>query len=332
MTRNGILGVFLTVAAAAAPMAAQAALSRVTIGTNPAGTMYNTLGGGFAKVLQEKLNIQATARPYTGSSVYIPMLQRGEIELGINSSLDSTIAFRGTAPYPAAMTNLRGIASIWPLPYGYIAKASSDIRTIEDFKGKRVVTAFKGNVSLQGLNVAILATAGLTMADITPIEAAGLPEGVRALAEGRTDATSVALGTGTIKEAHATIPGGIRVIGLGRNEAALSEKMPGSWPGETKASPENVGVEKDTRIPYFGTYLNGSARMPADDVYTILKTLHQSWASLQQDYPALRRTQASELAPADNPHPYHDGAVRYYKEIGVWTAANEAQQQKLLGK
>ncbi len=32
------------------------------------------------------------------------------------------------------------------------------------------------------------------------------------------------------------------------------------------------------------------------------------------------------------PVPYHSGAVKYYKEIGIWTDAAEKQQQSLLAK
>ena len=36
------------------------------------------------------------------------------------------------------------------------------------------------------------------------------------------------------------------------------------------------------------------------------------------------------LAPVDSPIPYHAGAVRYFKEVGLWTDAHEQNQAALL--
>ena len=79
----GCLGLTLT--------AARAQLSRISIGSNPAGTNFHLVAGGLAKLFQEQLDIPSIVRPYSGSSVYLPMLQRGEIALGINSSVEAPI-------------------------------------------------------------------------------------------------------------------------------------------------------------------------------------------------------------------------------------------------
>ncbi len=69
--------------------------------------------------------------------------------------------------------------------------------------------------------------------------------------------------------------------------------------------------------------------MSDDDAYAIAKALHQNWKALQKAYGPLRGVPQSKIAPASNPHPYHPGAVRYYKEAGLWSAANAKQQAKV---
>lgn len=310
--------------------AAEAKLNRITVGTNPAGTMYNTLGGGFAKLLQEKHGIPGTARPFSGSSIYLPMLQRGEITLGMNSSNDSSLAFGGIEPYRARLSNLRAIMAVWPLPYQYWAKASSGIRRIEDLKGKRVVVTYRANASLARLNRAILATGGLTEKDVTPVTVAGIPQSLRAVVEGRAVAAAIALAIAPIRRTHAAVQGGVRILEMGKDEAALGKIMPGSWVTTSNPRKGNVGVEKPIRIAMFHTYLNTGKHLTEADAYMIVKTIHQNWKSLQQDYPVLRRTPAAKVAPSDNPHPYHRGAVKYYKEAGLWTDAHEQNQKRLM--
>src|SRR5690606_36585386 len=107
------------------PGAASAALRRVTIGANPAGTNFNVIAGGFAQLIQRRLGIPSIVRPYAGSSAYVPLLHRGEITLGINAGIDSYLAFRGEEPYGAPMTRIRALMAVYPLGYAYWVKASS---------------------------------------------------------------------------------------------------------------------------------------------------------------------------------------------------------------
>ena len=64
----------IRVAAAAATVAtfslagSAQAQGRITIGTNPQGTLYYTIGSGIAAALQESMQRQVTVQPFTGSS------------------------------------------------------------------------------------------------------------------------------------------------------------------------------------------------------------------------------------------------------------------------
>ena len=69
--------------------------------------------------------------------------------------------------------------------------------------------------------------------------------------------------------------------------------------------------------------------MSDEDAYLLAKTVHENWAAMQKDYAPLRGVKAEWLAPADNPMPYHPGAVRYYKEAGLWTEANDKRRSML---
>ena len=75
--------------------AAEAKIKRITIGSNPSGSVYFLLASGFSKLLQEKLGIRANAQPHAGSSVYVPLMDAGEITLGMNNSMDSGAAYSG---------------------------------------------------------------------------------------------------------------------------------------------------------------------------------------------------------------------------------------------
>lgn len=318
------------VAATAAP--ADAKLRRITIGSNPAGSVYFLLAGGFAKMLQKELKIRSTAQPHAGSSVYLPLMDNGEIVLGLNSSLDSGMAFNGKPPFKERHLGVKSLARIWILPYGYMTKESSGIKTIADLKGKRVVIDYRTNVSLGQLNRTILATAGLTENDVTAVVSGGVVAGINMVVEGRADAVTVATGMPAMRKAHATVPGGLRMVAL--PESATDEQMAEGMPGSRTfiAEPnKRLGfIRGVTKIAAFDSFLNAGTTVTDEDAYMITKAMHENWKRLQKDYAPLRGTPQTGLAPATNPMPYHPGAIKYWKDVGMWTAANQNQQDSLL--
>lgn len=321
----------LTVAVLSAPLTAHAQMKRLTIGTNPSGSTYFLLGSGFAKLFQEKLGIRSTAQPHSGSSVYLPLMNAGEITLGLNSSLDSGLAFNGKPPYREAINKVRAIARIWVLPYGYAVRASSGLKSVADLKGKRVIVKVTTNVSLGQLNRTILATAGLKESDVRAVASGGVVKGLNMVVEGRADAAPVALAMPAMRKAHASVPGGLRIIALGdqASDSMMNKGIAGSRTFMAKPNKRRPFVVGATKVTAFDTYINAGSSVSDADAYKLAQALHQNWKDLQKAYPPLRGVKASALAPATNPMPYHPGAIKYYKEAGVWTAANDKHEATL---
>ena len=309
---------------------AQAPLRRISIGSNPAGTNFHLVAGGLAKLFQEQLDIPSIVRPYSGSSVYLPMLQRGEIALGINSSIDAWLAYRGLAPFAAALGNIRALFGVYPLGYMYWTRANERIERIEDLRGRRVVVNYRGLVGLDLLNRAILATGGLSDTDVEPVTSAGLVEGARAVLEGRADAVAMGYRLPVVSQMNAAIPGGIRFLTMGADESRLSADLPGTWVATLAPGAASVGIEAPIRIASYQTWLNSGTHITGDDAYRLVAAAHRNWGSLQRDYSVLTPVTTDSLGPAPAALPYHDGAIGYFREAGLWTDAHDAAQGNLL--
>ncbi|MEE8334340.1 MAG: TAXI family TRAP transporter solute-binding subunit, partial [Alphaproteobacteria bacterium] len=158
--RYAALGVLF--AGIAATTAAEAKLKRITIGSNKQGSVFFLLASGFAKTLQQNLKIRSTAQPHAGSSVYLPLMDNGEITMGLNNSMDSGAAVRGKLPFRSKSSNVRAIARVWVIPYAFMVRADSGLKTIADLRGKKVVTKMSSIVSLTNLNIAMLRGGGLS--------------------------------------------------------------------------------------------------------------------------------------------------------------------------
>ncbi|HED12796.1 MAG TPA: TAXI family TRAP transporter solute-binding subunit [Gammaproteobacteria bacterium] len=335
-TGKTVLALSLGLSFALSATGASAGLKRVTIGTNPQGTLYYVVGGGFSKLLYDKLGIRATAQPYSGSSVYLPLIQSGEVTMGLSSSLDSGMAFSGKGPYSktSALKGLRALAMVWPLPYAYFAKASSGMKTIADLKGKRVVVDFKANASLKAANIVMLKAGGINPEkDVHAVTVTGLPDGYRGVTEGTIDASATALAIPLARKAQATIPGGLVMLNItGPNATSefTNRLLPGLYITKSKPGKNNVGVNSEISVTGFDIFLLIGRDVSDQDAYAITKLLYQNWSDLKKKYKVLGRNTAKGLAKASNTVPYHPGAIKYFKEIGLWTNENVRREKALM--
>src|SRR4026209_1651048 len=74
---------------------AQQGLKSVAIGSNPPGSLFYAVGSGLAKVISESTPIQAQVQPHAGTSTFLPLIDSGELDLGVVNAVDMALAYRG---------------------------------------------------------------------------------------------------------------------------------------------------------------------------------------------------------------------------------------------
>ena len=202
-------------------LAAGAGAQSLALATDRPGTMMNAVGSGVAKVVSAPGRLNVAVRPYAGPTAWMPLLDGGEVQLGVLSSNSAWQAFNGAGEVKQPMRNMRLLRSgTGSLFLGFIVAAKSPIRTVQDLKGRRVSSDFGGHVSIPSSIAATLATAGLKWSDVTPVPVVGANDGVEALVAGRLDASWASLGMPQVREAHAKI--GIRYLSLPNSPEALA--------------------------------------------------------------------------------------------------------------
>ena len=301
------------------------AQGRITLGTNPQGSLYYTIGGGIAAALQETLQRQVTVQPFTGSSVYLPLISAGELTMGLNSAIDIGAWYRGEEGQAAP--NLRVLARLWPLRQAFIARADDGMTTVADLAGKRTVTEFAALTAVSRVNMATLEAAGLSADDVEGVSVSGLSQGLEALTEGSVDATSAAIGIPLTQQANAAIPGGIRYLSL-TGEAATKDffdgVLPGVYPLEVAPNPAMPEITEPVVVSAYDIFLAVSADLPDEEATAILTALYDAFPQLREDYPPLRGGTQDAMATPTNTVPFHPAAVAFFKEKGLWTEENDA--------
>lgn len=328
LTRHSVMAAIAAGAIAWTSAQAHAAGSRIIFATQESGTLYYALAVGFAKLLTEKLDRTVTVQPYSGSSVYLPLINSGEATVSFNSSLDAYAAYNDADREP--LRNLRAVARIWPLKVAMMARYDSGIRDISDLKDKRVVVDLKSQRAMGSVIRAMLATGGVADNDVEPITVGNVGDGVKAVIEGNVDATFVAVGIPLVKSANAAIPGGVTYVDLsaGNPSAEDMQKLaPGVYPVEVTPETRLPEVKAALTTAAFDVFLMTGKDTAAADVEAVVSALHDNFATLQKDYPALGEGSAGAFASATNTVPYHDAAIAYYRSKGMWTPENEAREE-----
>ncbi|WP_238366490.1 TAXI family TRAP transporter solute-binding subunit [Mesobacterium pallidum] len=301
------------------------ALDRMTVGTGPAGSLYNQVGTTISTLVQDKLGIPGAARPFTGTTSYLAMVQSGDIEAGILGGLESRDAYAGNAPYPQAMGNLRALLVVTRPSFQFFTRAEDGMTSVADLAGKKVVTKFRAIQAFDEVIAATLASGGLSFDDVEGVTTAGIADAITGVQEGRIDASMVALGIPPLRQADAALPGGIRVLTIGDKPEAITAVL-GLSPVEIAPSPAQVGIDAPITAVSFNTFFNVGAGMSDDDAYTLTKTIHENWAEAQEALPPLRGMNPDWMVPETLSLPFHPGAIRYFTEAGMWTEAHQAQQ------
>ena len=295
---------------AAAPAQAQT----YGFATLPPGTLNHTTASAVSKVLKEKAGMNMLVQPTAGDQVIVPMVDRGEAEIGISNAME---VHDGLSK---GFKDLRIIAAAHALRVGFFVRKDSDIRTVAELKGKRVPYGFSAMRALEPTVRAILATADLTEKDIKPVLVPNVIRSADDFASGAADAFYFAFGAPKVREVDVTA-GGIRMTEIDEKGMPAARKIE-RWGYLTEVGPGPVfvGVEKPMKVYSFDNLLFTSAKTSDELVFKILDTLFKNKDDLVAVQPVLREFTPT-FAYKQYEVPYHPGAVKYFKDNKIEAAA-----------
>lgn len=314
-----------TVAAAVALTCAAASAQAQVVGiaTNPQGSLYYSVGAAVAQVLQQKAQITARVQPMSGSSAYAPLLNRGQIEMGLMNAIDVGNAFTGADNFNGRKNpELRLLGVMFSLPIGMAVPNDSPAKSIKDLKGLRVPAQFTAQSTIRAVQDAVLATGGISTADMKPFPVPDYVKGMIALGEGKVDTALFGPGTAASQQVHAELAsrGGLRFISLEdtpQSLAAMRKVFPSAYFSVMQPSAALPGIIGPTRIMAYSAFMVTSTKISDDVVYKATKAIYGNKDALVASSATLRRFEPKEMAEK-NPVPYHPGAEKFFKEVGMW--------------
>ena len=287
----------------------------LSLGAAPPGGAFFVVGGALAEVLGEA-GMRVTAEATKGSGENIRRLASGELDLALSNAAVTYFAARGEDgwgreyPVQAVMTLAPNVAT-------FVSPRRHEVNGIPDLAGKRVVVGVAG-AGFEHFIRPIVEAHGVTYEDFIPLY--------------NTQAGAVDMLTDD-SAAAAFLGGAIPTASIVQATAGMDTRLVPLDPEVRRSLPERYPFYREAVIPaetyrgqaedYLGLDVGSMhlvTRTDADPelIYRVTRTLWERRASVVEKHPAGRSINERNAA-RDTGVSFHPGAVRFYREAGIWS-------------
>ncbi|MEM8963197.1 MAG: TAXI family TRAP transporter solute-binding subunit [Acidobacteriota bacterium] len=288
----------------------------LSIGTAPTGGAFFVVGGALAEVAAQfgPEGWEVTAEATKGSQENIRRLVRGELDFALANSAISYFAVRGEGGWDQTYP-IKTVMTLAPNVALFVTPASSDIESIADLRGKRVVIGPAG-AGFEYFVRPILDAHGVSWDDLnvlhnTQSAAADM------LGDGSADAAFLggAVPTASLVQAASSME--LRFIPF---DQEARDQLIADYPFFAAATiPAGTyrGLDDDLAVLDTGSmHLITNEKIPEDVVYAMTKTIYENRDAVVERHAAGKAIRPN-VVTRDTGTPFHTGAQRFYEELGV---------------
>ena len=306
--------------------------SAVSLATMPAGTSTYAVGAALATVWNKYLDFTVTQQPMQVTGPAFRLLKRGELDIAITTVWAIHGAYTGEDPFwdiwkmeefaPVPITQVNTGSAI---RYGFFT-TDPTVKSIKDLEGKRVYITQPGAESDIQVK-ALLKAAGADYDKIIDVKFSQISEAQQGLKEGR----AVALywtASPWIQDVSRTHP--LHVVPISAAEVdKLNELLPGWGFSYASLNDGDFGLKAggDCLAVPFGIYAREG--VPEDVIYDLVKNMYERHDELMDVNAQYLGLWTLDRALLGIGAPIHPGAIRYYKEAGVWTDKIDQQNEAI---
>ena len=304
-------------------------------------TAYDVGSGGYNQAvaigtaLKNKLGVTLRVLPGRNDVSRTAPLRQGAVPFSANGVGGSYLAQEGVYEFGARDWGPQAVRALLvnnsDQLLTIVTAKDADIKTPKDLKGKRVAWVV-GAPSLNQNITAMLAFAGLTWADVKKVEFGGFGQAMDGLLNNQVDAAFSSSISGQAFRIAAS-PRGLRYPvfshadkeGWARMKKVAPFFVPAFGAEGAELSPTNKVESATYPYPVLMTY----ASADADLVYNMTRAMVELFDEYKAGAPGNSGWDFKRQV-FDWVIPIHDGAIRYFKERGVWTDKLQAHNDGLL--
>ncbi|PIE72756.1 MAG: C4-dicarboxylate ABC transporter substrate-binding protein [Deltaproteobacteria bacterium] len=296
----------------------------VNIGTASMGGSYYPTGGYICNVVNKSRkkyghNIRCSVESTGGSIANLRAIQAGDLNVGMAMASSQLSSWNGTGKMAADGPNkkLRFLFSIVEEPMHVVARKDANIKSFADLKGKVVNTGAVGS-GTEAQVYHIVGRYGENPEKFFKQETKlTTREQATALCDGKIDAFVwvTAVGAATITEAANTCD--VDLVPL--NDEVIQKMVAERSDAAEMIIPAGAykGIDKDVVSWGAPGTVVASADVPEETIYYLVKGVFDDIERFKQQSPMYKNLTREWAATAGMTAPYHPGALKYYKEVGL---------------
>jgi TRAP transporter TAXI family solute receptor len=285
----------------------------LTIGIAPVGGTYYIWGGGFTKLLEEKVGIPGYMLVTGGPLQNTKMVDGKKLDFGMVTSSPVWEGWHGEGWAKGKKhQNTRAMFPMYASYFQVYAMKKAGMKSIRDLNGKSI------GVGPSGGTAATYWPKILEMAGVRPsgIVTGGSGDLNRQLKDGVLDASAQAVGLPWVMVKEIETTHEINVLPIPKADA---EKFVAKYPHfSTGVIPKGYyksNADYDVETITVWNFMIAHKDAPQDLVYEVVKKTFENVDILIAAHPAAKETKPEYIVYS--PIPLHPGAVRYYKEKNI---------------
>ncbi len=290
--------------------AAQKFLNIATGGT--AGTYY-PIGGAVADVLNKNIPGANASAQSTGAAVAnVNLLKEGKVEIAFLQNDIAYYAVNGAEMFKdKKVPNVLGIATLYPETVQIVTLKKTGIKTINDFKGKRIAVGAAGSGTECNARQ-IMAAYGITYNDVK-VQYLSFGEAASALKDGNVDVAFTTAGFPTAAIQDIAAQNDVQMIPIDADKADGIIKQ---YPFYTKINiKKGTYAKQDADCPALAIrcMLGVTDKMDEKTAYDITKAIFSNLDRIKQSHSAAAVI-SKETAMDGMSVKLHPGADKFFKE------------------
>jgi TRAP transporter TAXI family solute receptor len=293
----------------------------LSVGTAPPGGAFFVVGGAIAQVVDDhskEAGWQVSSEATKGTQENIRRLAKDELDFALANAAISYFAVRGEGKWGGEQA-IRAVMTLAPNVALFITPRSSGVNTLGDLKGKRVVVGPAG-AGFDYFLAPILEAHGVTYDDFKPLHNTQAGS-VDMLADGSAAAAFLGGAVPTASITQACASQDITFIPFDpASKAALFKQYPFFSPAKIPSDTYRGQSKVFEGMNVGNMQLITRASLDEKTVYEFTKSLYENRAEVVKRHPAGRAINPKNIV-RDTGTPFHPGAIRYFKEIGIWPDA-----------
>jgi TRAP transporter TAXI family solute receptor len=290
---------------------------------------------GIADSIMKNQSVRVRIVPSGTSIGRLLPIKQGRAQYGFLAN-ELYFSAEGTYDFSVPSWGPQDVRVVLARPAGNAMACAGDIgvRTLADLRGKRIGYV-RGNPSVNVKTDAYLAFGGLTRADVEVVWFGSYNAMKTAVINNQLDSFSSVTTSANMREIEAS-PRGLTYPPFPPGDTAGWERIrrvadffePYRETAGAGISPDRPIDLVGYRYPILATYANANA----DEVYALTKAIDEAMDDIAKTTGSAANWNPvkSGKPPADAP--WHDGAIRYLREKGIWTAESQAWQDQRLAR